>query len=55
MTFGNLVTLAGFKVHKCVVFHHQWCPDYKENWNKPNFHDRCHAYAKQKKTIKSDY
>jgi SAM-dependent methyltransferase len=47
MTFGNLVTLAGFKVNQCVVFQHQWCPDYKQNWNKSNFHDRCHAYAKQ--------
>ena len=30
MTFGNLATLAGFKVISCVPFQHQWCPDLKK-------------------------
>jgi SAM-dependent methyltransferase len=51
MTFGNLVTLAGFKVISSVPFQHKWCPDYKENYNKPDFHERCFEYAKQQNNI----
>jgi len=51
MTLGNLVTLAGFKVVSCMPFQHQWCPDFKENYNKPDFHDRCIAYAKKNKNL----
>lgn len=49
MTFGNLATLAGFQVISCKPFQHQWCPDYKETFNKPDFHQRCVAHAKQNK------
>ena len=51
MTFGNLATLAGFKVLSCDTFQHQWCPDYKVNWMKPDFHSRCRQYAKKNKNI----
>lgn len=47
MTFGNLATLAGFKVTSCIAFQHQWCPDFKVNWNKPDFHSRCMTHAKK--------
>lgn len=49
MTLGNLAKLAGFNVKSCTAFHHQWCPDYQENWNKPDFHKRCYEYAKKRK------
>ena len=52
MTFGNLVNLAGFKVLSCQPFLHQWCPDFKENYNKPDFHKRCREYAKKITTYK---
>jgi SAM-dependent methyltransferase len=45
MTFGNLATLAGFKVIECKPFQHQWCPDFQQNWKNPNFHQRCREYA----------
>jgi len=51
MAFGNLVTLAGFKVIECKPFQHQWCPDFKQNWNKPNFHERCREHAIKNKNI----
>ena len=51
MTFGNLVNLAGFKVLSCQPFQHQWCPDFKENYNKPDFHKRCREYAKKNNNI----
>lgn len=46
-TLGNLAKLAGFQVNLCVSFQHKWCPDYQQNWNKPNFHKRCFEFAKQ--------
>jgi len=49
MSFGNLATLAGFTVIECKPFQHQWCPDFKQNWNKPDFHSRCINYAKKNK------
>ena len=48
MTFGNLATLAGFKVLSCDVFQHQWTPDFKTTWMNPDFHERCREYAKKK-------
>ena len=45
-TFGNLAKLANFKIISCGAFQHQWCPDYKQNWNKEDFHERCFKYAK---------
>ena len=51
MTFGNLVTLAGFKVIECKPFQHQWCPDFKQNWNQPNFHQRCREHAIKNKNV----
>lgn len=51
MTFGNLSSLAGFRVISCLPIQHQWCPDYKENYNKPDFHERCIEYAKKNKNI----
>ena len=53
MTFGNLVKLVGFKVISCLPFHHQWCPDFKENYNKPDFHKRCREYAKKNNNIRN--
>jgi len=51
MTFGNLATLARFKVIECKHFQHQWCPDFKQNWNNSNFHQRCREYAIKNKNI----
>jgi len=51
MTFGNLATLAGFKVISCLPFQHKWCPDFKENYDKPDFHKRCVEHAKKEKNI----
>ncbi len=51
MTFGNLATLAGFKVLKCEAFQHQWCSDWSTNWNKPDFHERCRQNAIQNKNM----
>jgi SAM-dependent methyltransferase len=51
MTFGNLATLAGFNVQECLPLQHKWCPDYKENYNKSDFHARCIEYAKREKNI----
>ena len=51
MTFGNLANLAGFNVISCKTFQHQWCPDYETNYNKPDFHSRCHDYAKKNKNL----
>jgi hypothetical protein len=45
MTFGNLLEHAGFKNIISKPLRHKWCPDYKENYNKPNFHERCVEYA----------
>lgn len=51
MTFGNLVTLAGFKVQQCNTFQHKWPPDYQTTWMNPDFNNRCIQYAKQKNNI----
>lgn len=51
MTLGNLFTLAGFEVRSCVPFQHQWCSDYKENYNAPDFHNRCIENAKKNSNI----
>ena len=51
MTFGNLATLAGFKVISCNVFQHQWPPDFKTSWMKPDFHERCRQHAKKNKNL----
>jgi SAM-dependent methyltransferase len=51
MTFGNLATLAGFKVIECKPFQHQWCPDFKQNWKSPNFHQRCREHAIKNKNV----
>ena len=45
MTFGNLVTLAGFEVIHCGCFQHQWTPNWKTDWNKPDFHQKCREHA----------
>jgi SAM-dependent methyltransferase len=46
MTFGNLATVAGFKVLECSTFQHQWCPDFQQKYNDANFHQRCRDFAK---------
>ena len=51
MTFGNLATLAGFNVISCMPFQHKWCSDFKENYDKPDFHTRCIEHAKKEKNI----
>ena len=51
MTFGNLATKAGFEVISCDVFQHQWTPDWKQNWNKPNFHKKCREFAIKNKNL----
>ena len=51
MTFGNLATKAGFEVISCDVFQHQWTPDWKQNWNKPNFHEKCRKFAIKNKNL----
>lgn len=51
MTFGNLATLAGFKVLSCDVFQHQWTPDFKTTWMNPDFHERCREYAKKNNNL----
>lgn len=51
MTFGNLVTLAGFKVETCDVLQHKWCPDYKTSYRHENFHQRCIEYAKKTNNV----
>ena len=52
MTFGNLATLAGFKVIECKTFQHQWCPDFSTKIGRnPNFHQRCREYAIKNKNI----
>lgn len=51
MTFGNLSTLAGFKVLNCMPITHQWCPDFKKCYKDANFHQRCIAYAKKNRNI----
>lgn len=47
MTFGNLVTLAGFKVIECDVFQHKWTPTYTTEYHHPDYHQKCIDYAKQ--------
>jgi SAM-dependent methyltransferase len=47
MTFGNLVTLAGFKVIECNVFQHQWTPNYSTEYKNHDYHQKCIDYAKQ--------
>lgn len=47
MTFGNLCTAAGFKVLDSKDFQHQWIPNYKEEYTKPDFHQRCVEHAKK--------
>lgn len=47
MTFGNLVTLAGFKVIECNVFQHKWTPDYAIEYDHPDYHQKCIDYAIQ--------
>jgi SAM-dependent methyltransferase len=47
MTIGNLVRAAGFRVHSSIDFQHQWTPDYKTTYMRPDFHERCRAHAKQ--------
>jgi len=47
MTFGNLVTLAGFKVIECDVFQHKWTPTYTTEYQQPDYHQKCIDYAKQ--------
>lgn len=51
MTFGNLITLAGFEVIECQPLQHQWCPDYEKNYKEPDFHKRCIERAKKNKNI----
>jgi len=51
MTLGNLVKLSGFEVEKAEHIQHQWCTDFKENWNKPNFHQRCQQQARKHKNF----
>ena len=51
MTFGNLATLAGFKVISCNVFQHRWPPDFKGTWMNDDFHDRCIQYAKKNNNL----
>ena len=51
MTLGNLVKLSGFNIEKAEHIQHQWCPDFKRKWNKPNFHERCKQYAKTNRNI----
>ena len=47
MTFGNLVTLAGFKVIDCNVFQHQWTPNYQNEYRDRNYHKKCINYARR--------
>jgi SAM-dependent methyltransferase len=51
MTFGNLAVLSGFDVISCEPLQHQWCPDFKENYNQPDFHKRCMEHAKKNGNI----
>ncbi len=51
MTFGNLASLAGFKVISCMPFQHQWCPDFKETYTQSDFYERCVKYAQKNNNI----
>ena len=51
MTFGNLVTLSGFKVEQCIPFHHQWIPSYQTDYKNKDFHEKCVEYAKKNNNI----
>lgn len=46
-SFGNLVKIAGFKVLECGAFQHQWAPNWYNDYNSPDFHNKCISYAKQ--------
>ena len=51
MTFGNLSTLAGFKVISCDVLRHQWTPNWETEWDKPDFYNKCVEYANKTKNL----
>lgn len=51
MTLGNLFNLAGFEVRSSIGIQHQWCSDFKENYNAPDFHKRCIENAKKNGNI----
>jgi ubiquinone/menaquinone biosynthesis C-methylase UbiE len=47
MTFGNLCNAVGFRVVESKAFQHQWIPTFKEDYMKPDIHERCIEYAKR--------
>lgn len=47
MTFGNLATLAGFKILECDVFRHQWTPNYENEYNDKDYHKKCFRHAQK--------
>lgn len=51
MTFGNLATLAGFKVLECFTFQHQWIPNYQNEYKNPDIHEKCKEHAKKNGNI----
>lgn len=45
MTLANLLDFSGFHILEADTIRHQWCPDFKTNFNHPSFHFRCHQFA----------
>ena len=50
MTLGNLVSLAGFRVHKVEAIQHQWPPNFTDVYlqlGEEGFHAACREQAKR--------